>query len=62
MFELSIIEKLFRINQWDNLAEYDITKKEILDILKKYRVPLSRIRCLFVDILEDIEDNNPTTI
>lgn len=63
MYEISIIEKLFRMNQWNPAdgEDYEYAKKAILAILKEQKVPLSRIRTLFVGILNEIEDKNPIT-
>lgn len=53
-----------RMIEWnDDLGEdFDYTKKAILTILKEQNVSLSKIRCLFNDILRDIEDNNPIVL
>lgn len=52
-----------RMTEWNALTgeNYEYAKKAILDILKGQKVSLSKVRCLFKDILEDIEDNNPIT-
>ena len=53
-----------RIIEWTPAEGEDIeyTKKAILAILKEQKVSLSKVRCLFNGILEDIEDNNPVTL
>lgn len=50
-----------RVMEWDEDTgeDFEYAKKAILDILKSQKVSLSKARCLFNDILRDIEDNNP---
>ena len=59
-----ISENCYRVQEWNKeLGEdIDFTKKAILVILKDQKVSLSKVRCLFNDILRDIEDNNPVTL
>ena len=44
---------------WGENEDFNHVKKAILSILKEEKVSLSKIRGLFRNILEDIEDNNP---
>lgn len=44
---------------WGDNEDFNHVKKAILSILKEEKVSLSKIRGLFRNILEDIEDNNP---
>lgn len=58
---------MFEINQprmieWREDEDFEHTKKAILSILKDEKVSLSKIRSLFNNILEDIEDNNPINL
>ena len=46
---------------WGENEDFNHVKKAILSILKEEKVSLSKVRCLFKDILEEIEDNNPIT-
>lgn len=57
-------EKNYRIKEWDEdrLENIDNAKKEILEILKKQKVSLSKTRFLFDSIINDIEDRNPINI
>lgn len=57
-------EKNYRIKEWDEdrLENIDNAKKEILEILKKQKVSLSKTRFLFDNIINDIEDRNPINI
>lgn len=57
-------ENNYRIKEWDEdrLENIDNTKKEILEILKKQKVSLSKTRFLFDIIIDDIEDRNPINI
>jgi len=52
--------KIYRTREWNpELGEnYEYTKKAILAILKEQKVSLSKVRCLFIDVLRDIEDKN----
>ena len=54
--------RIYRTTEWDNEEDFEYTKKEILSILKEQKVSLSKVRCLFNDILIDIEDDNPVNI
>lgn len=56
-----IDENIYRTVTWNtDLGEnLDYTKKAILAILKDQKVSLSKVRCLFNNILKDVEDNNP---
>lgn len=47
---------------WGENEDFNHVKKAILSILKEEKVSLSKIRGLFRNILEDIEDNNPITL
>lgn len=47
---------------WGENEDFNHVKKAILSILKEEKVSLSKIRGLFRNILEDIEDNNPVTL
>ena len=47
---------------WGENEDFNHAKKAILSILKEEKVSLSKIRSLFRNILEDIEDNNPVTL
>ena len=47
---------------WGENEDFNYAKKAILSILKEEKVSLSKVRCLFNDILKDIEDNNPVTL
>ena len=53
-----------RMIEWNPLTgeNHEYAKKAILAILKEQKVSLSKVRRLFKDILEDIEDNNPVTL
>lgn len=53
-----------RQQEWDkNLGEnIEEAKKEILSILNKQKVSLSKARTLFSYILIEIEDKNPITL
>ena len=55
---------IYRIVEWNKeLGEdCDYAKKAILEILKDQKVSLSKVRCLFNNILRDIEDNNPISL
>ena len=57
-------ENNYRIKECDEdrLENIDNTKKEILEILKKQKVSLSKTRFLFDIIIDDIEDRNPINI
>lgn len=59
-----IDEKIYRTIPWNaDLDEnFNYTKKAILEILKEQKVSLSKVRCLFNNILKDIEDNNPISL
>ena len=59
-----ISENYYRVQEWNKELGEDLehAKKAILAILKDQKVSLSKIRCLFNDILRDIEDNNPVTL
>ncbi len=59
-----IDEKIYRTREWKlELGENSkYTKKAILAILKEQKVSLSKVRCLFNDILTEIEDENPITL
>lgn len=56
--------KIYRTREWNlELGENsEYAKKAILAILKEQKVSLSKIRCLFNDILTEIEDKNPITL
>lgn len=47
---------------WGKNEDFNHAKKAILSIIKEEKVSLSKVRCLFNDILKDIEDNNPVTL
>lgn len=53
-----------RQQEWNKDLGEDIekAKKEILLILNKQKVSLSKTRTLFSYILNEIEDNNPITL
>jgi len=59
-----IDEKIYRTREWNSeLGENsEYTKKAILAILKEQKVSLSKVRCLFNNILTEIEDENPITL
>ena len=59
-----IDENIYRTVEWNKeLGEdCDYVKKAILAILKDQKVSLSKVRCLFNNILRDIEDNNPISL
>lgn len=56
-----IDENTYRTVEWNKKLgeDFDYSKKAILLILKDQKVSLSKVRCLFNNILKDIEDNNP---
>lgn len=60
MFE----NNLPRMTEWQSdLGEnIEYAKKAILAILKDQKVSLSKTRCLFYSILNDIEDRNPINL
>ena len=58
MFE----NNLPRMIEWHEGEDFEHAKKAILSILKDEKVSLSKIRSLFNNILEDIEDNNPINL
>ena len=53
-----------RLEEWNECLGEDKehAKKEILRILREQKVSLSQTRCLFFDILSEIEDDNPVTL
>lgn len=59
-----MFDKKARMVVWNPAdgEDFEYAKKEILAILKEQKVSLSKVRALFNDILEDIEDNNPITL
>lgn len=54
----------YRIIPWNpsNHEDINTTKKAILAIIKSQNVSLSKVRYLFNDIIQDIEDNNVITL
>lgn len=48
-------------NQNDG-EDSEFAKKAILEILKSQKVSLSKIRCLFDCIVQEIEDKNPINL
>lgn len=59
-----IDENTYKTVEWNKELGEDMeySKKEILKILKQQKVSLSKVRCLFNNILKDIEDNNPISL
>lgn len=59
-----IDEKIYRTREWNlELGENsEYAKKAILAILKGQKISLSKARCLFNNILIEIEDENPITL
>ena len=51
-----------RMIEWHEGENFEYAKKAILSILKDEKVSLSKIRSLFNNILEYIEDNNPINL
>jgi len=53
-------ENVYRVREWeiDKGEDIEKAKKEVFPIINKYKIPLSKVRCLFIDILRDIEDKN----
>ena len=51
-----------RMIEWHEGEDFEHAKKAILSILKDEKVSLSKIRSLFNNILEYIEDNNPISL
>lgn len=49
-----------RVKVWspENGENIEEAKRKVFDIINEYQIPLVKVRCLFVDILEDIEDKN----
>lgn len=54
----------YRTIPWNHNNEEDdkFAKKAILEILKSQKVSLSKIRCLFDCIIQEIEDKNPINL
>ena len=54
----------FRTIPWnkDNGENSEFAKKAIPEILKSQKVSLSKIRCLFDCIIQEIEDENPINL
>lgn len=54
----------YRTIPWnqDNGEDSEFAKKAILEILKSQKVSLSKIRCLFDSIVQEIEDENPINL
>ena len=61
MYNNIIDNNLPRMIEWQSdLGEnFEHTKKAIITILKDQKVSLSKTRCLFFNILDEIEDKNP---
>ena len=59
-----IDENLYRTVPWNPNEGEDgeSAKKAILEILKSQKVSLSKIRCLFDCIIQEIEDENPINL
>ena len=57
-----MISNNYWLSEWGDREAFETTKKEILSILKEQKVSLSNVRCLFNDILFEIEDKNPVSI
>ena len=53
-------EDIYRVREWNPNDGEDMeeAQKEVFAIINKYQIPITKVRCLFLSTLRDIEDKN----